>query len=187
MMSAFDYKLYESALLYALKAHDGQPRKYVGGPYIAHPIRVAGLLMPLPDSMSEKNYVIMAALLHDVVEDCGVSIQTICDDFGSEIATLVDWLTKVDSIGNRAQRKLIDQEKLALAPNPAKLIKCADLIDNTESIVEHDPKFAKVYLPEKWRLLHAMRPDYDPLGLHSTAMSMAVRGAQKLDIALPSL
>jgi hypothetical protein len=59
--------------------------------------------------------------------------------------------------GNRAKRKNMDREHIAKASLQAKTIKLADLIDNTRSIVEHDPKFAKVYLTEKALLLEVLR------------------------------
>ena len=55
--------------------------------------------------------------------------------------------------GNRAKRKAIDRDHVAKASRYGKVIKLADLIDNTRSIVEHDPNFAKVYLKEKEALI----------------------------------
>jgi hypothetical protein len=69
--------------------------------------------------------------------------------------------------GNRAARKAIDLAHTAKASPAAKTIKLADLIDNTRSIVERDPDFAKVYLQEKARLLEVLQ-EGDP-----TLMAMA--------------
>ena len=78
--------------------------------------------------------------------------------FGTDIATLVGWLTDVSKPedGNRAVRKAIDREHTAAAPAEAQTIKLADLISNTKSIMAHDPTFAKVYLEEKRLLLAVM-------------------------------
>lgn len=141
----------DSAREFAEKAHAGQLRKYTGEPYIVHPEAVARLV----HAVGGDDEMIAAAWLHDVVEDCGVSLQEICDQFGPRIATLVDEVTDVSKPedGNRAYRKEIDRDHLAFASNEGQTIKLADLIDNTVSITKHDPTFAKVYLAEKRDLL----------------------------------
>jgi (p)ppGpp synthase/HD superfamily hydrolase len=99
-----------------------------------------------------------AAWLHDVVEDTGVTIETVRAEFGSEVADLVSWLTDVSrpEDGNRARRKARDREHTAAAPAEAQTVKLADLISNTRSIMAHDPKFAVTYLEEKRALLAVM-------------------------------
>jgi (p)ppGpp synthase/HD superfamily hydrolase len=101
---------------------------------------------------------VAAAHLHDVVEDTGVTIETVRDEFGSEVADLVSWLTDVSrpEDGNRAHRKARDREHTAAAPAEAQTVKLADLISNTRSIMAHDPKFAVTYLEEKRALLAVM-------------------------------
>ena len=99
-----------------------------------------------------------AAWLHDTVEDTGVSLGLIEAEFGPEVADMVEMLTDVSHAndGLRAHRKRIDREHTAKASPAAKTIKLADLIDNTRSIVERDPKFAEVYLKEKRLLLDVL-------------------------------
>ena len=75
------------------------------------------------------------------------------------MATLV-WMVTNDSRltdGNRAARAKIDRDKLAKASPAAMTIKLADLIDNTKSIREYDPAFAKVYIAEKRALLGVLK------------------------------
>ncbi len=79
------------ALQFASSAHSGQVRKYSGEPYINHPIAVAKIVGSIPHDTN----MIAAALLHDVVEDCGVSLRQIEQQFGTDIATLVENLTDV--------------------------------------------------------------------------------------------
>lgn len=154
--------LVQQARVFAIAAHSavGQVRKYTGEPYHVHPAEVAWIVAQARGSDAQ----IAAAWLHDVVEDTHVTIQTIEQMFGTEIAQLVGWLTDVSTPqhGNRAERKAIDRAHTADAPTEAMLIKLADLISNTKSIVEHDPKFAKVYLAEKQLLLEVMT-DADPM------------------------
>jgi (p)ppGpp synthase/HD superfamily hydrolase len=101
---------------------------------------------------------VAAAWLHDVVEDTGVTIETIRAEFGVEVAELVGWLTDVSrpEHGNRAHRKALDRAHSAAAPAEAQTVKLADLIANTRSIMMHDVAFAKTYLEEKRLLLAVM-------------------------------
>lgn len=135
----------------AAHARAGQVRKYTGDPYIEHPRAVVALVRSVPHDES----MLAAAWLHDTVEDTGVTIDEIRDEFGHDVADLVAWLTDVSQTtdGNRKARKAIDRAHTAKAPPRAKTIKLADLIDNSRSIVERDPKFALVYLEEKRLLL----------------------------------
>lgn len=130
-------------------------RKYTDEPYIAHPAAVVELVRSAPHTES----MVCAAWLHDTVEDTPCTLDEIERVFGFEVATLVEMLTDVSKPGdgNRAVRKEIDRAHTAKASPQAKTIKLADLIDNTHSIVERDPAFAKVYLAEKALLLEVLR------------------------------
>jgi (p)ppGpp synthase/HD superfamily hydrolase len=130
-------------------------RKYTGEPYITHPAAVVELVRSVPHTEA----MICAAWLHDTVEDTPCALDEIERVFGFEVAALVEMLTDVSkpSNGKRAVRKAIDSEHTAKASPAAKTIKLADLIDNTTSIVERDPSFAKVYLAEKAMLLEVLR------------------------------
>lgn len=96
---AFFYKqvkpspLVEKALIFSENAHTGQFRKS-GEPYIIHPILVASIV----SSISEDDAMVIAALLHDVVEDTHLSIVEVAADFGEDVAHLVEGLTKIVQI-----------------------------------------------------------------------------------------
>lgn len=83
----------EKAADYAAKVHDGQFR-LSGEPYFEHPLNVA---MILADLQLDSN-AIAAALLHDTVEDCGVLLDQIEQEFGADVAKLVDGVTKLGKI-----------------------------------------------------------------------------------------
>ncbi len=156
------------AQVYAMAAHAavGQKRKYTGEPYIVHPAEVAKIVAGVPGSTPD---MVAAAWLHDVVEDTGCTYTDIHMAFGADIAALVGWLTDVSKPedGPRWYRKKMDREHTAEAPAEAQTVKLADLISNSRSIMEHDPKFAKTYLEEKRLLLTVMtRGD---AGLHAEA------------------
>ena len=131
-----------------------QKRKYTGEPYIVHPVEVSEIVAWHNGSKE----MIAAALLHDTVEDTDVTIDDIRNEFGNAVALLVDDLTDVSKLedGNRATRKAMDRDHTANASAAAMVIKAADLISNSKSIAEHDPKFAKVYFEEKRALLDVM-------------------------------
>lgn len=85
--------LLEQAYDLACDAHDGQCRKS-GEPYVVHPILVASIVAELTGDEA----MVIAALLHDVVEDTAISIEEIGFDYGTDVAHLVEGLTKIDSI-----------------------------------------------------------------------------------------
>jgi (p)ppGpp synthase/HD superfamily hydrolase len=162
--------LAERAKLFATAAHHatGQKRKYTGEPYIVHPSSVANIVL----KVCYIEDVIAAAYLHDVVEDTHVTIDIIREEFGESVAKLVEELTDVSTLfdGNRADRKRIDREHTALASPHAKTIKLADLIDNSKTIIEHDKKFAKVYLAEKRLLLEVLTEGHPALLVEATRL-----------------
>lgn len=146
---------------HAAHAAVGQKRKYTNVPYIEHPFAVARLVLDVTDDEST----VAAALLHDTVEDTLITLADIEREFGADVAKLVGWLTDVSqpADGNRAVRKAIDRQHLALADPRAKTVKLADLIDNTRSIVTYDKPFARIYLVEKERLLEVLTEGHPDL------------------------
>lgn len=150
----------QHATVFATQAHAGQKRKYTGDDYIVHPIAVAELVAENGGTEDQ----IVAALLHDTIEDTDVTYTDVVNTFGADVAALVWELTDRFTTEeypnhNRAQRKAWETERLAKVSPGAKLIKLCDMIDNTSTIVEHDPGFAKVYLGEKLALYSAMELD----------------------------
>lgn len=129
-----------------------QRRITTGDLYIVHPVSV---MLTVAETEGCTSEMLQAALLHDVVEDTHVGLKQIKRQFSQSVAELVYWLTDISKPedGNRAVRKAIDREHNAKAPSEAQTIKVADLIDNSVSIMEYAPNFAKVYIPEKEALL----------------------------------
>ena len=168
----------ERARVFATAAHAavGQLRKYTHEPYIVHPAEVVSIVQTVPHTEA----MLAAAWLHDVVEDTGVTIETVRAEFGTEVADLVSWLTDVSrpEQGNRAHRKALDRAHTAAAPAEAQTIKCCDLWSNTKSIVQHDAEFAKTYLAEK-RLLLKVMTRADP-----TVLKMAYQVLEEAEATL---
>lgn len=144
----------QKAFKFQVKAHKGQKRKYTFEDYSDHPVEVSLILLEVCHSQVMH----AAAHLHDTVEDTDVTGDDIYREFGLEIYNLVWELTDQSkpSDGNRATRKAIDREHLAKASADAQTIKLADLISNTRTIKEHDPKFWKVYRVEALALLEVL-------------------------------
>lgn len=142
------------AILFAQEAHGDQKRKYTGEPYWNHPLEVMQIL----EDYKAPAHVRAAAMLHDVLEDTPVKVSDLVKEFGSDVAMLVLQVTDVstEEDGNRAQRKRKDLVHLSKASPWAAMIKLADLISNTKSIVKHDPGFAQIYLREKEDLLKVL-------------------------------
>ena len=151
----------------AAYAHRGQLRKYDGLPYIKHPITVADTVR----SIGAGRDVITAALLHDVVEDTYMTLDNVERAFGRRVADMVHWLTD-DPRGdrNRMQHKIDLTERMQHAPPWVKTIKLADLIDNAESILQHDPNFAKVFMAEKVYLMRSLTEGHPALYYRATQL-----------------
>lgn len=164
------------ALAFAATAHAGQVRKYTGEPYVYHPMAVAATL--IAEGYADDSTAVLAALLHDVLEDTDATPDQIDAEFGPAVLRYLLFLTDPPkNYGNRAQRKAMTAERLAGAPPDVHSIKVADLLDNTPSIVAHDPRFATVFLDEKGALLEV-------LGKADAALLARARNLLKLSAGL---
>ena len=145
----------QEAIEFATEAHGDQKRKYTGEPYITHPIAVMEIVREVPHTEE----MLMAAVLHDTVEDTPVTIEDIKTKFGTKVAELVDGLTDVSrpEHGNRKTRKALDRAHLAKQNAEVQTIKLADLIHNTMSIGLYDPHFYKVYKEETIKILDVLK------------------------------
>ena len=97
----------EKALAFSIDAHSHQFRKS-GEPYIVHPILVASIVA----SITADESMVIAALLHDVVEDTSTTIEQISEMFGKDVSHLVEGLTKIDSIRVNELAPSTSNEKL---------------------------------------------------------------------------
>ncbi|BBH11764.1 HD domain-containing protein [Chromobacterium haemolyticum] len=142
------------AMQFAFKVHANQRQKYTNKPYTDHLAEVAGIVAAVVESPNS-DPLVATAWLHDCVEDQAIKLGDLMRQFGAEVACGVMLLSDIE-IGNRAERKAASRLRLSEAPWWVQTIKVADMISNTSSIVEHDPKFAAVYLEEKRLLLDVL-------------------------------
>lgn len=150
---------------FADQAHGDQVRKYIPHRYIVHPTKV----MERCSKYTNDFATLAAALLHDVLEDTPVTLdelsaflKSVTDQrTANKIVNIVVELTDVYTQENfpylsRRQRRLMEAARLEHVSKEAQLIKYADIMDNTNEIVEYDPCFATIYLQECMEILHKM-------------------------------
>ncbi|HTK62329.1 MAG TPA: bifunctional (p)ppGpp synthetase/guanosine-3',5'-bis(diphosphate) 3'-pyrophosphohydrolase [Pseudonocardia sp.] len=127
-----DLELLQRAYDVADERHAGQKRKS-GDPYITHPLAVATILAELGMDTTT----LVAALLHDTVEDTGYTLEELGKDFGEEVQHLVDGVTKLDKvkIGASAEAETIRKMVVAMARDPRVLvIKLSDRLHNMRTM-----------------------------------------------------
>ncbi|OGT42581.1 MAG: bifunctional GTP diphosphokinase/guanosine-3',5'-bis(diphosphate) 3'-diphosphatase [Gammaproteobacteria bacterium RIFCSPHIGHO2_12_FULL_37_34] len=163
----------EKAYQFAKEAHGTQAR-FTGEPYITHPIAVAQILA----QMRMDSITIMAAILHDVVEDTTISQSEIIEKFGQEVAELVDGVTKLTHIHfeNYAQAQAENFRKMVMAMASdirVILVKLADRLHNMRTLyalpVEKRQRISletlEIFAPIANRLgMHSFRVELEDLG-----------------------
>ncbi|MCB1648288.1 MAG: bifunctional GTP diphosphokinase/guanosine-3',5'-bis pyrophosphate 3'-pyrophosphohydrolase [Pseudomonadales bacterium] len=168
--------LVRRAYFYAEQAHDGQFRRS-GDPYVTHPLAVAGILSEMhmdPQSL-------VAAMLHDVIEDTGISKAAVKSQFGDAIAEMVDGVSKLNKItfSSHAEAQAENFQKMALAM--AKdirviLVKLADRLHNMRTLDVLSPEKRRrvaretldIYAPIANRLgMNSVRIEFEELGFEA--------------------
>ena len=158
------------------EAHQGQTRK-TGEPYILHPVAVAGILA----NMRMDNQSVTAAILHDTLEDTPLTKEEITEQFGNEIADLVDGVTKLDKMKFRTRIEADAESfrKLMLAMSRdlrVIFIKLADRLHNMRTMGAMDPvsrrRIARetldIYAPIADRLgMNAIKSELEDLGFEN--------------------
>ncbi|GHJ48576.1 GTP pyrophosphokinase [Catellatospora sp. TT07R-123] len=127
-----DIKVLQKAYETARQWHEGQFRKS-GDPYITHPLAVASILADLGMDTTT----LVAALLHDTIEDTPYTLEQARADFGDEVALLVDGVTKLDKVklGDSAKAETIRKMVVSTAKDPRVLVvKLADRLHNMRTL-----------------------------------------------------
>ncbi|MEY1660588.1 bifunctional GTP diphosphokinase/guanosine-3',5'-bis pyrophosphate 3'-pyrophosphohydrolase [Isoalcanivorax beigongshangi] len=178
---------------FAERAHEGQYRRS-GDPYITHPLAVANILT----DMHMDHQSLMAAMLHDVIEDTGVSKEVLAEKFSPDVAELVDGVSKIAQIKfeSKAEQQAENLRKMMLAMTRdirVILVKLADRLHNMRTLHSMPPEKRKriayetleIYAPIANRLgMYNMRVEYEDLGfnaiypMRANLISKAVRSAR---------
>ena len=163
----------QKAFTFGFKAHDGQLRKS-GVPYISHPIAVASILA---DKRLDAQTLI-AAILHDTIEDTDVAREDVATEFGESVARLVDGVSKLDQLkfSSREEAQAESFRKLMLAMSDdvrVIIIKLADRLHNMRTLGSLKPEKKRriaretldIYAPLAHRLgMHEIKNDLEKLG-----------------------
>ncbi len=164
------------AFRFGADAHEGQTRKS-GEPYIQHPLAVANILA----EMHMDHETLVAAMLHDVIEDTLVAKERISEEFGSEVAQIVDGLSKLTQIEfeshAEAQAQNFQKMLMAMADDiRVILVKLADRLHNMRTLEALRPDKRKriaretldIYAPIAQRLgMNAIRLELEDLGFRA--------------------
>ena len=154
----------DKAYRFAYEKHFGQKR-LTGEDYIIHPLNVAYILTRINADYET----LSAALLHDVVEDCNISISEIEDNFGHNIAVLVDGVTKINKLNLSGTTEVLinNQRKIIVGLSEdvrVIIIKLADRLNNMQTLFVHSEKKQKATARET---LDILTPIADRLGISS--------------------
>ena len=161
------------AYYYSEQAHDGQVRR-TGQPYVTHPLAVANILA----DMHMDHQSLIAALLHDVIEDTGISKEALAGQFGASVAELVDGVSKLSQFEttSRAEAQAENFQKMAMAMARdirVILVKLADRLHNMRTLdvlkPEKRQRIARetldIYAPIAQRLgMNSIRIEFEDLG-----------------------
>jgi len=174
-LDASDIKRVRDAYRFADEAHLGQFRAS-GEPYITHPIAVAGLCAEWKLDVQA----IMAALMHDAMEDCGIAKTELIERFGAPTADLVDGLTKLDKIQfstrEESQAESFRKMLLAMARDVRViLIKLADRLHNMRTM-------DAVIASKRVRIARETIDIYAPIA-HRLGLNQTYRELQELSFA----
>ncbi|MGH8465064.1 MAG: HD domain-containing protein, partial [Pseudomonas sp.] len=133
-LGADQVNLVRRAYFYAEQAHDGQRRRS-GEAYVTHPLAVASILA----DMHMDHQSLMAAMLHDVIEDTGIAKEALCSQFGETVAELVDGVSKLTQMNfeTKAEAQAENFQKMAMAMARdirVILVKLADRLHNMRTL-----------------------------------------------------
>lgn len=161
------------AYYYAEQAHEGQKRRS-GEPYVTHPLEVANILA----GMHMDHQSLMAAMLHDVIEDTTISKTALTEQFGEPVAELVDGVSKLTQFEfeTQAQKQAENFQKMALAM--AKdirviLVKLADRLHNMRTLGALKPEKKRRIAKET---LEIYAPIAQRLGMNNIRLELENRG-----------
>jgi len=147
--------IFETALEFAIEKHKGQYRKKSKAPYVWHVINVA---KNVEENKKSKNLevLLVSALLHDTVEDCGVTLLEISEKFGLKVASIVEELTSDKNEIEKIGKTEYLNNKLLKISSYALVIKLSDRLDNVKDLKDMNDDFRERYKKETIEILNAI-------------------------------
>jgi guanosine-3',5'-bis(diphosphate) 3'-pyrophosphohydrolase len=139
---------------FARTKHLGQKRKLSNDPYIVHPIRVAKIV----SEFSDNPVLLMAALLHDTIEDTQTTYEDIKANFSDEVADMVMALTNDPEEKERMGKKEYLTKKMSLMDSDTLLVKLADRLDNVRDLNDSDLPWSRNYAVQTEYILDHLQP-----------------------------
>ena len=148
MNNPLDTTLFDQAVLFATEAHHGTERRGKAYPYIIHPMEAVSIVA----SITNDQELLVAALLHDTVEDTEVTIEQVRERFGDRVASLVQHETApLPDDAPWRQRKEAQIAQLAAAPYDSKVVAIGDKLSNLRAIAAD----FRVLGDQLWSRFHA--------------------------------
>jgi (p)ppGpp synthase/HD superfamily hydrolase len=163
--------LEKKAWKFAQDAHDGVSRKFSGVPYFEH-VRWVFKLLKKFDTREELG---AAALLHDVVEDCDISIEEIRKEFGERVANLVSELTSNEEMKGLMGKQEYLLDKMYTMSDDALIIKLCDRLQNLSDHYRSNYKFLQKYYLETQYILDGLVKNRDLKSTHTRIIDL-IRG-----------
>ena len=160
MKDKMDTSLLDRAILFAVQAHAGTPRRGKGFPYIVHPMETLAIVATMTDDQE----LLAAAVLHDVVEDTDITLDELRSQFGERVADLVD--TESDRFGEGKDwrtRKEESLKRLREASRDGKIVAMGDKLSNMRAIARDFTTKGEVF----WDLFHIKEKSVHAWRYHS--------------------
>lgn len=154
-MNQIDTSLVDKAIIYAVNAHKGVPRRGRDFPYIVHPLEALTIVA----TMTSEPELLAAAVLHDVVEDTDFTVEDIRAEFGDRVAELVDAETEKHDQSRSREESWLDRKKAALedlrrAGRDVKIVALGDKLSNMRAIARDYAAKGEAL----WNIFHVKDP-----------------------------
>lgn len=173
---------FEKALIYAARKHKGQRRKDKKRPYIIHVLDVMTHVNSIKSESSNIFLLGTCALLHDVCEDCGVSLKMIAKKFGHQVASIVEELTineiECELLGKTEYLK----QKMLKMSSYALIIKLCDRYSNISDMKHMPESFQKKYTLSTRAIIDGLVTGRKLTHTHNVLISMILGAMNKYEV-----
>jgi len=150
-------KTYEDAVIFASIKHKGQFRKgKIVKPYIEHPIAVSNNVNIYMKDDEERDTYVIAALLHDTLEDTNTSYDELYDNFGKEVADIVLMVTNDEQQVKKLGKNVYLANKMLNMDDKVLILKLCDRLDNIKDLVIANNDFIVKYMEDTSYIINSL-------------------------------